>query len=157
MNKIIFSFIFLSVSLIFFTDVNAISNDSTLLSVNDSDCIVSEYKIKDTETDSTYLKNMFTTVYGNVYQLEFGIVCKGKVKAYISDIDSNIICKIIDSEFEQGKYLFELIPLLFNSVKFNTNFYRIKFYFYPFDKKDYLIKKDTAFILIKSSKDENKK
>ncbi len=157
MNKIIFSFIFIFVSMLFFTELFAISNDSNLVIENDSDCIVSEYIIKDTVTDSTYLKNMFTTVYGNVYQLEFGIVYNGKVKVYIADIDSNVICKIIDSEFDKGKYLFELIPLLFNSDKFHTNFYRIKFYFYPFDKKDYLIKKDTAFILIKSSNDENQK
>ncbi|HCN38394.1 MAG TPA: hypothetical protein DIS94_11865 [Bacteroidetes bacterium] len=143
--------------MLFFTELFAISNDSNLVIENDSDCIVSEYIIKDTVTDSTYLKNMFTTVYGNVYQLEFGIVYNGKVKVYIADIDSNVICKIIDSEFDKGKYLFELIPLLFNSDKFHTNFYRIKFYFYPFDKKDYLIKKDTAFILIKSSNDENQK
>jgi len=98
---------------------------------------------------------MFTTVYGNAYRLEFGIVNKGNVKVYIADIDSNIICKIIDSEFEKGNYKFALIPLLFNSDRFNTNFYRIIFYFYPYDKKDYLIKKDTAFILIKSKEDPN--
>ncbi|MBE2255188.1 MAG: hypothetical protein IAE65_03235 [Ignavibacteria bacterium] len=154
MNKIIFSFVYLLVSLLLFTELNAFSCDSNLEKGNDSLCIISEYEIKDTETDSTYLKNMFTTVYGNAYQLEFGIVYKGKVKVYIADIDSNIICKIIDSEFDKGKYLFELIPLLFNSDKFSSDVYRILFYYYP-NNINQMIMKDTAFYLFKKKYNPN--
>lgn len=155
MNKKIFSFIFLSVPLLLFTEIFAFSSDSNLLIVNDSDCIVSDYRILDTDSDSIYLKNMFTTVYGNAYQLEFGIISKGNVKVYITDIDSNVICKIIDSEFGKGKYIFELAHLLFQHYKFSTGEFKIQFFYFPENNTNQIIRKDTAFFLFKKKYDPN--